>query len=71
MIDCNEIFHKVYPNATVNVPSWAKNFAIEILKYNLKQYRTQMLEFNTGDATKFKSFDDITLETIKELENGK
>jgi len=48
-----------------------KEFAIEILKYNLKQYRTQMLEFNTGDATKFKSFDDITLETIKELENGK
>ncbi len=45
-----------------------REFAIEILKYNLKQYRTQMLEFNTGDATKFKSFDEITLETIKELE---
>lgn len=48
-----------------------KEFAIEILKYNLKQYRTQMFQFNTGDATMYKSFDDITLETIKELENGK
>ena len=46
-----------------------KEFAIEILKYNLKQYKTQMQQFNTGDATKFKSFDTITLETIKELEN--
>jgi thiamine pyrophosphokinase len=45
-----------------------KEFAIEILKYNLKQYRTQMLQFNTGDSGKFKSFDEITLETIKELE---
>lgn len=48
-----------------------KAFAIEILKYNLKQYRTQLQQFNTGDATKFKSFDEITLETIKELENEK
>jgi len=47
-----------------------KEFAIEILKYNLKQYRTQMLEFNTGDATMYKSFDTVTLETIKELENA-
>jgi len=46
-------------------------FAIEILKYNLRQYRTQMLEFNTGESSKFKSFDEITLETIKELENEK
>jgi thiamine pyrophosphokinase len=45
-----------------------KEFAIEVLKYNLKQYRTQMLQFNTGDSGKFKSFDEITLETIKELE---
>lgn len=48
-----------------------REFAIEILKYNLKQYRTQMLEFNTGDASVYKSFDTVTLETIKELENGK
>lgn len=47
----------------------SKEFAIEILKYNLKQYRTQMLQFNTGESGKFKSFDEITLETIKELEN--
>lgn len=44
-------------------------FAIEILKYNLKQFKTQRLEFNTGEASKMKSFDEITLETIKELEN--
>ena len=53
------------------IESVVEAFAIEIFKYNLKQYRTQMLEFNTGDATMYKSFDDITLETIKELENGK
>lgn len=52
------------------IESVVEAFAIEIFKYNLKQYRTQMLEFNTGEATKFKSFDDITLETIKELENS-
>lgn len=46
-------------------------FAIEILKHNLKQYKTQMFQFNTGDATTYKSFDEITLETIKELEDGK
>ena len=43
-------------------------FAIEILKYNLKQYKTQMFQFNTGEASVYKSFDTITLETIKELE---
>lgn len=66
-IPWNQDIEKLYGaiNAAIN------GFAIEILKYNLKQYRTQMLQFNTGDATKFKSFDDITLETIKELENGK
>lgn len=47
-----------------------KEFAVEILKYNLKQYRTQMFQFNTGEASVYKSFDTITLETIKELENG-
>lgn len=52
-----------------DAPKLLKEFAIETLKYNLKQYKTQILEFNTGDATKFKSFDEITLETIKELEN--
>jgi len=48
-----------------------KEFAVEILKHNLKQYKTQMFQFNTGDATTYKSFDEITLETIKELEDGK
>lgn len=45
-------------------------FAIEILKYNLKQYKmyNSMVVINGG---KTKSLDDITLETIKELENGR
>jgi len=44
-----------------------KEFAIEILKYNLKQYKmyNSMVVINGG---KTKSFDEITLETIKELE---
>lgn len=44
-----------------------KEFAIEILKYNLKQYKmyNSMMVINGG---KTKSFDEITLETIKELE---
>jgi len=45
-----------------------KEFAIEILKYNLKQYRM----YNSMVVTKggeYKSIDEITLETIKELEN--
>lgn len=46
----------------------SKEFAIEILKYNLKQYRM----YNSMVVTKggkYKSIDEITLETIKELEN--
>ena len=50
-------------------PKDLKEFAVKILKYNLLQYRTQMLQFNTGDAGKFKSIEEGTLETIKELEN--
>jgi hypothetical protein len=42
-------------------------YGVEILKYNLKQYKMQysMIEFN---GRKLKTIDEITLETIKELE---
>lgn len=68
MIDFNGIFHKVYLNATVDVPPWAKEFAIEVLKYNLKQYKmyNAMVVINGGTP---KTIDEITLETIKELKN--
>jgi len=47
-----------------------KEFAIEILKYNLKQYKLYNTSVTiTGGKTK--TIDEITLETIKELENEK
>jgi len=51
-----------------NAPKLLKGFAIGILKYNLKQYRmhNSMVVINGG---KTKIIDEITLETIKELEN--
>ncbi len=47
-----------------------KEFAVKILKYNLTTFKKQRLDFNQGEASKMKSFDEITLETIKELENS-
>jgi hypothetical protein len=47
--------------------SLMKEFAIEILKYNLKQYKLYNTSVTiTGGKTK--TIDEITLETIKELE---
>ena len=45
----------------------SKEFSIEILKYNLDEYKKQLLEFNTGDASNFKTFEQITIETINKL----
>lgn len=44
-------------------------FATQVLEYNLKRYREQMLDFNQGEATKYKSIDTVTQETIRELQN--
>lgn len=52
------------------VSPWDLNkFATQVLEYNLKRYREQMLDFNQGEATKYKSIDTVTQETIRELQN--
>ena len=49
-------------------PSDLNAFARNVLIYNLEKYKKQLLDFNQGEASKMKSIDEITLETIKELE---
>ncbi len=55
----NEINYKV--------PILLKEFAKQILEYNLDEYKNQLLQFNTGDASNFKTFEQITIETINKL----
>lgn len=55
----NEINYKV--------PILLKEFAKQILEYNLDEYKNQLLQFNTGDASNFKTFEQISIETINKL----